>query len=176
MDHPELSRVVLMNFPLVFEGTPRHEIEPNGPIGSANDGVFGQWLGRSPQELAALRAEGVITGASRMGFARAATKWAFPMPFHRKPSRPVPSVTADALDSLTTLLIHDLNRGHYHVAIRHFLMLKASGGTVPALIERSCEQLMRECPASRREKIVVDVARWLDMTGCDSDLAATANR
>jgi len=41
VDHPELSRVVLMNFPLVFEGTPRHEIEQNGPIGSANDGSAG---------------------------------------------------------------------------------------------------------------------------------------
>jgi CoA:oxalate CoA-transferase len=61
VDHPELGRVVLMNSPLVFEGTPRREIEPNRPLGSANDAVYGDWLGHSPAELAELRAEGVIT-------------------------------------------------------------------------------------------------------------------
>lgn len=61
VDHPELGRVVLMNSPLVFEGTPRHSIEPSGPLGSANDEVYGGWLGHSSEELAVLKAEGVIS-------------------------------------------------------------------------------------------------------------------
>jgi len=61
VDHPEMGRVVLMNSPLVFGGTPRHPIEPNRPLGSANDEIYGCWLGRSAEELAALRSEGVIT-------------------------------------------------------------------------------------------------------------------
>jgi formyl-CoA transferase len=61
VDHPEMGRVVLMSSPLVFEGTPRHPIEPNLPLGSSNDAIYGVWLGHSDEELAALRAEGVIS-------------------------------------------------------------------------------------------------------------------
>jgi CoA:oxalate CoA-transferase len=61
VDHPDLGRVVLPQSPLVFEGTARRDLEPSQPLGASNEEVFGQWLGHSPEQLAALRAEGVIT-------------------------------------------------------------------------------------------------------------------
>ena len=61
IDHPELGRVVLPHSPLVFEGTPRREIEPSLPLGASNDEVFGEWLGHTEKELAAYKAEGVIS-------------------------------------------------------------------------------------------------------------------
>jgi len=61
IDHPELGRVVLPHSPLVFEGTPRREIEPSRPLGASNDEVFGEWLGHSKEELAGYKATGVIS-------------------------------------------------------------------------------------------------------------------
>ena len=61
VDHPELGRVVLPHSPLVFEGTSRLPIEPSLPLGAANDRVIGEWLGHSDDELAAYRAQGVIS-------------------------------------------------------------------------------------------------------------------
>jgi CoA:oxalate CoA-transferase len=61
IEHPELGRVVLMHSPLVFAGTARRPIEPSLPLGSSNGEVYGAWLGHSEEELAAMRAEGVIT-------------------------------------------------------------------------------------------------------------------
>jgi hypothetical protein len=74
-------------------------------------------------------------------------------------------VEPESIQSLFELLIGDLGKGHYHLAIRHFLMLKGCGATLPTAIERRCEQLMRTSPASRRHKIESDVRRWLDMLG-----------
>ena len=61
IDHPELGRVVLPHSPLVFEGTERKAIEPSLPLGASNSAVFGEWLGHSPEELAAYKAQGVIS-------------------------------------------------------------------------------------------------------------------
>ncbi|MEJ8848196.1 CoA transferase [Variovorax rhizosphaerae] len=61
VDHPDLGRVVLMHSPLVFEGTARRPITPSLPMGSCNEVVYGGWLGRSAEELVALRAAGVIS-------------------------------------------------------------------------------------------------------------------
>ena len=60
VDHPELGRVVLMNSPLIFEGAARHPIEPSLPLGASNEAIYGEWLGHSTEELAALKAEGAI--------------------------------------------------------------------------------------------------------------------
>jgi formyl-CoA transferase len=60
VDHPDLGRVVLPHSPLVFEGTPRAPLQPSRGLGADNAAVFGEWLGRSAAELAALAAEGVI--------------------------------------------------------------------------------------------------------------------
>ena len=61
IDHPELGRVVLPHSPLVFEGTERKPILPSLPLGASNEAVFGEWLGHSAEELAAYKAEGVIS-------------------------------------------------------------------------------------------------------------------
>jgi formyl-CoA transferase len=61
VDHPELGRVVLPHSPLVFEGTDRRPLEPSLPLGACNEEVFGRWLGHSAQELAVLKAEGIIS-------------------------------------------------------------------------------------------------------------------
>jgi CoA:oxalate CoA-transferase len=61
IDHPELGRVVLPHSPLVFEGTPRRAIEPSLPLGASNEEVYGGWLGHSKEELAAMKAAGVIS-------------------------------------------------------------------------------------------------------------------
>lgn len=60
VDHPELGRVVLPHSPFVFEGLDRRPLEPSLPLGACNDAVFGDWLGHSAEELAALREEGAI--------------------------------------------------------------------------------------------------------------------
>jgi len=60
INHPELGNVVLPHSPLVFEGVERRTIEPSLPLGASNHSVFGEWLGHSAQELAALEEEGVI--------------------------------------------------------------------------------------------------------------------
>ncbi len=61
VDHPDLGRVVLPHSPFVFEGAPRRTLEPSLPLGARNDKIYGEWLGHSPEELSALRAEGVIS-------------------------------------------------------------------------------------------------------------------
>ena len=60
VEHPELGRVVLPHSPLVFEGSTRCKIEPSRPLGSANDEVYGQWLGHTPEQLKQLKTQGVI--------------------------------------------------------------------------------------------------------------------
>ena len=70
IDHPELGRVALPHSPLIFEGVERRPIEPSLPLGAANDAVFGKWLGHSEQELATLKAEGVIGNSAEAHAAR----------------------------------------------------------------------------------------------------------
>lgn len=60
IDHPELGRVNLPHSALTFPGLPRRPIEPSLPLGSRNAAVYGDWLGRSAEDLAALKADGVI--------------------------------------------------------------------------------------------------------------------
>ena len=61
VDHPLLGRVVMPHSPLVFEGTTRCDLEPSLPLGASNDEIYGQWLGHTAEEIAALKADGVIT-------------------------------------------------------------------------------------------------------------------
>lgn len=60
VDHPTMGKVVLPHSPLIFEGSPRRPLEPSLPLGASNDEVFGEWLGHSAAELAALKDKGVI--------------------------------------------------------------------------------------------------------------------
>jgi CoA:oxalate CoA-transferase len=61
IDHPELGRVVVPHSALVFEGSERLAIQPSLPLGACNGDVFGDWLGHTPDELAALKAQDVIS-------------------------------------------------------------------------------------------------------------------
>ena len=60
VDHPSLGRVVLPHSPLVFEGSDRKPLEPSSPLGGDNSAVYGDWLGHSAEELAAMKRDGVI--------------------------------------------------------------------------------------------------------------------
>jgi CoA:oxalate CoA-transferase len=60
IDHPQLGHVVLPHSPFVFEGVERRQLEPSHGLGACNDEVFGDWLGKSPEEVSALRAAGVV--------------------------------------------------------------------------------------------------------------------
>jgi formyl-CoA transferase len=53
--------VQTLHSPLVFEGTPRRPIEPRLSLGAGNEAVYGTWLGHSTEELAALKAECVMS-------------------------------------------------------------------------------------------------------------------
>lgn len=61
IDHPDLGRVVLPHSPLVYKDVPRRKIEPSLPLGASNHDIYGDWLGHSDAELAAFKAEGVIS-------------------------------------------------------------------------------------------------------------------
>lgn len=61
VDHPDLGRVVLPHSPLVFEGAERRKISPSVTLGASNADIFGTWLGHTAEELAAYRANDVIT-------------------------------------------------------------------------------------------------------------------
>ena len=61
IDHPDLGRVVLPHSPLVYKDVPRRKIEPSLPLGASNHEIYGDWLGHSDEELAAFKAEGVIS-------------------------------------------------------------------------------------------------------------------
>jgi hypothetical protein len=63
-------------------------------------------------------------------------------------------------EAILELLLDDMCRGHLNVAIRHFLMLRESGAAVPALIERSCEQLVDRCDPARLRQIRRQVQAW----------------
>lgn len=60
VDHPELGRVNLPHTPLGMPGLPRLPLVPSLPVGAMNDEIYGRWLGRSREEIARLRRDGVI--------------------------------------------------------------------------------------------------------------------
>ncbi|WP_231493216.1 CaiB/BaiF CoA transferase family protein [Paracoccus pantotrophus] len=54
IEHPELGSVVLPTGPMMFADTDRTELQPSKAVGADNSHVFGDWLGLSPDEVAAL--------------------------------------------------------------------------------------------------------------------------
>jgi len=60
IEHPELGDIVVPTSPLRFHGADTIETTPSPKLGQHNDEVYGSWLGLSAEEIAALRAEGVI--------------------------------------------------------------------------------------------------------------------
>jgi formyl-CoA transferase len=60
VDHPTLGRVALPHSPLRFEGDERRPLEPSHLLGADNRSVYGDWLGRTDEELAELARDGVF--------------------------------------------------------------------------------------------------------------------
>ncbi|WP_158931071.1 CaiB/BaiF CoA-transferase family protein [Acidisphaera sp. S103] len=60
VDHPDLGNVVLPTSPIRLHETDVAPATPSPRLGQHNDEVYGGWLGLNPDEIAALRAEGVI--------------------------------------------------------------------------------------------------------------------
>lgn len=60
IDHPELGSIIVPTTPLRLHGADRVATVPSPTIGQHNDEVYGGWLGLPAEEIAALRAAGVI--------------------------------------------------------------------------------------------------------------------
>ncbi len=60
VEHPDLGRVVLPTTPIRLHDTGVAAAMPSPHLGQNNDEVYGEWLGMTADEIAALRAEGVI--------------------------------------------------------------------------------------------------------------------
>jgi len=60
IEHPELGRIPVQSSPLRFDGVDPLAIVPSRHLGEDNVAVYGDWLGRSRDEIERLRAEGVI--------------------------------------------------------------------------------------------------------------------
>ena len=58
--HPIYGDMVLPRSPLRFSDAPLPAIEPSGDIGRDNAAIYGDWLGKSSDELERLHSEGVI--------------------------------------------------------------------------------------------------------------------
>jgi CoA:oxalate CoA-transferase len=60
VEHPELGPIVVPTSPLRLHGSAKPPMVPSPKIGQHNDEIYGGWLGLPADEIAALRAEGVI--------------------------------------------------------------------------------------------------------------------
>jgi crotonobetainyl-CoA:carnitine CoA-transferase CaiB-like acyl-CoA transferase len=60
IDHPELGRITVPTTPLRLHGVPKRPTMPSPTPGQHNAEIYGDWLGLSAQEVAALKDEGVI--------------------------------------------------------------------------------------------------------------------
>jgi CoA:oxalate CoA-transferase len=60
IDHPELGLITVPTSPLRLHGLGRAPAGPSPTVGQHNAEIYGGWLGLSAEEIAALKAEGVI--------------------------------------------------------------------------------------------------------------------
>ena len=60
IDHPELGEIVVPTTPLRLHGMAKVPTRPSPRIGEYNEEIYGDWLGLSAAEIAALRADRVI--------------------------------------------------------------------------------------------------------------------
>jgi crotonobetainyl-CoA:carnitine CoA-transferase CaiB-like acyl-CoA transferase len=60
VDHPELGEIVVPTNPLRLHGLPPAPLIPSPKPGQHNAEIYGDWLGLGADEVAALKAEGVI--------------------------------------------------------------------------------------------------------------------
>ena len=60
IDHPDLGRIVVPQSPLRFHEAGTVETTPSPRAGQHNQEIYGCWLGLASDEIAKLRADGVI--------------------------------------------------------------------------------------------------------------------
>ena len=60
IDHPLLADIVAPTGAMRYGDAEPPPIEPSKALGADNDAVYGDWLGRGPDEIAAMRRDGVI--------------------------------------------------------------------------------------------------------------------
>jgi hypothetical protein len=120
-------------------------------------------------------ADAATMGAATRAPVRVATRWCGPNPFavvtpqvsRRKPASPLRkkrTPTQQDLGSALVRLLHsDLHRGHWRVAIRHYLMLAGCGYEVPKTLQQQCILKMALCAPGELQKIGHRVADWLDL-------------
>ena len=60
IDHPELGQITVPTSPLRLHGLGKAPAAPSPTVGQHNAEIYGGWLGLSAEEIAALKAEGVI--------------------------------------------------------------------------------------------------------------------
>jgi crotonobetainyl-CoA:carnitine CoA-transferase CaiB-like acyl-CoA transferase len=60
IEHPELGKIVVPSTPLRLHGAGRVPTVPSPSIGQHNEEIFGDWLGLPPDEIVALKQQGVI--------------------------------------------------------------------------------------------------------------------
>lgn len=58
--HPEYGPITVPDSPMRYHGSERAPLQPSPALGGDNDEVYGRWLGRTPDELRALRDAGAI--------------------------------------------------------------------------------------------------------------------
>lgn len=102
------------------------------------------------------------------GSYRPQTRWCGALPYAAEPAREpaagrpgeVRGRAASAGDVLLAQLRRELQRGHWRVALRHFLMLQAYGYEVPPAERRRCLERAQGCAGREWRKIEEDVAAW----------------
>lgn len=60
IDHPELGRITVPTSPLRYHGADRVVTTPSPRVGQHNDKVYREWLGLSADDVAQMKADGVI--------------------------------------------------------------------------------------------------------------------
>jgi len=60
IEHPEYGSITVPDSPMRYLGAQRAPLRPSPALGGDNDEVYGQWLGRTPDQLRALRHNGAI--------------------------------------------------------------------------------------------------------------------
>lgn len=61
---------------------------------------------------------------------------------------------------LLQMLVTSLDRGHWKVACRRYLMLVAGGWPVPRPLRLACQARLRRCAEAEREKMLRDAQTW----------------
>jgi len=60
IEHDEIGRITVPTSPLRFHGADPVPLMPSPKLGQHNQEIYGEWLGLSQDEIAALKSDGVI--------------------------------------------------------------------------------------------------------------------